>query len=119
MVTAKAALQILWKDTLTVTEYKEVTNPVNFSTGFEEAVVLENQPCKLSFTTLSSTNQNDTDAKLVQVTKIFLDNAAQIKPGSKITVQRGGQTFEFSQSGLPGLFTTHQEIVLVPFVGWA
>lgn len=118
MVNTKKHLQTLWEDTLTVTEYQKVTRP-NMSTGFEEVIVLENEPCKLSFTTLQSTNQNDSEAKLVQVTKLFLDNAIEIKPGSKFIVERNGESFEFSQSGLPGVFFNHQEIVLVPFEGWA
>jgi len=114
----KKALQKLWKDTCMVTEYQEVTKP-NGSTGFEEVTVLENQPCKLSFETLQSVNQSETTARLVQSTKLFLDNAVEIKPNSKITVQHSGRTFEFGNSGLPGVFTNHQEIMLVPFEGWA
>ena len=118
MVNAKKALQILWNDKFAVTEYRKVAKP-NKSTGFEEVAVLINQPCKLSFSTLQATNQTDSDAPIVQVTKLFLDDAVEIKPGSKITVQHKGRTLEFSQSGLPGVFTNHQEIVLVPFKGWA
>ena len=118
MVNTKAALKTLWKDKLMVTEYQKVTKS-NKSTGFEEVVVLDDEPCKLSYSTLQTTNQNETEAELVQVTKVFLDDAIKIKSGSKITVRRRDETLEFSQSGLPGIFTNHQEIVLVPFAGWA
>jgi len=117
-VNTKKALCKLWKDELTVTEYHKVTRD-NKSTGFKEVTVLENEPCKLSFSTLQSANQNDTAAQLAQVTKLFLDNAIQVKPGSKLTIQHSGETFEFSQSGLAGVFSGHQEIMLVPFAGWA
>jgi len=111
-------LQRLWKDKLTVTEYQKVVKP-NKSTGFEEVIVLEDQPCKLSFSTLQAVNQGDTEAQTVQVVKLFLSNDLKIKPGSKIMVQRKDDLFEFSQSGLPAVFSNHQEIVLVPFEGWA
>ena len=118
MVSTKAALQKLWTDTCSVTEYQKVERP-NGSTGFEDVVVLEDQPCKLSFVTLQTTSPDDGAARLAQVTKLFLDNAVEIKPGSKITVSRGGEMFTFKQSGLPGIFSSHQEIVLAPFNGWA
>ena len=117
MVTHKNALQRLWKDKLTVVEYREVTKP-NGSTGFEEVTVLENQPCKLSFSTLQAVNQNDANAAVVQVVKIFCDPALNIDAGSKLVVEHNERTFEFSRSGEPGIFTNHQEIVLVPFRGW-
>lgn len=118
MVTSKNALQRLWKSKLTVIEYHEVTKP-NGSTGFEEVTVLENQPCKLSFSTLQAVNQNDANAAVVQVVKIFCDPALNIDAGSKLVVEHNERTFEFSRSGEPGIFTNHQEIVLVPFRGWA
>jgi hypothetical protein len=114
----KAALKTLWKDRLTVAEWGEVTKP-NGSTGFDEVQTLTDEPCKLSFSTIKETNQNDENAAVVQVTKLFCDNLLTIKAGSKITVTRDGNTFEFSQSGLPAIFGSHQEIVLVPFAGWA
>lgn len=118
MVNTKPALKMLWKDKMTVVEYQEVTKP-NGATGHEEIKVLENQPCKLSFSTLKETSQNDDNAAVVQVTKLFFDNLIDVKAGSKIIVQRDGRTFEYSQSGEPGIFGSHTEIVLVPFKRWA
>lgn len=117
MVT-RGALKRLWTDRMTVTEYREVPKP-NGSTGFEEVVVLEDVPCKLSFSTLQAVNQNDANATLVQVAKVFCDSALQIRAGSKLTVLHRGQVSEFSRSGEPGRFTVHQELVLLPFRGWA
>ncbi len=114
----KKALQRLWKDTCTVTEFQEYTKP-NGSTGFREVDVLSNEPCKLSFETLHPATQTATAAKLVQVTKVFLDNAVNIKPNSKFTIQHNGRTSVFGNSGLPGVFSNHQEIMLVAFEGWA
>ena len=113
-----STIQSLWKDRLTVTEYHKVIQP-NQSTGFEEVDVLTNQPCKLSFSTLQAAGQDESGARIVQVVKLFLDKTVTIKPASKLTITRDGQTFIFKQSGLPGMFSKHQEIVLVPFQGWA
>jgi hypothetical protein len=116
----KAALQTLWKDRATITEYQEVQRE-NKSTGHQEIAVLENEPCKLSFETLATTNQTESAAELVQKAKLFIDNGLNIKAGSKITVTQHetGRVFEFSQSGDAGVFTNHQEIMLAPFEGWA
>ena len=114
MVDHKKALMLLWTDTFSVVEYPDYTKP-NGSTGFEEAIVLENEPCKLSFSSLSAVNQSETSAAIVQSTKLFCDKAIEIKAGSKIIVNRDGRTFEYKQSGEPGIFLAHQEIVLVPY----
>jgi hypothetical protein len=118
MVSIKRALMSLWEDTFDVVEYQEKTND-NGSTGFQEVTVLASQPCKLSFSTLNTTDQTDDEAHIVQTTKLFCDPDLAIKAGSKITVTRSGRTFDFKQSGEPGVFFSHQEIVLVPFKEWA
>jgi hypothetical protein len=114
----KPVLSLLWNDKLTVTEYQKVKDLNDGSTGFEEVQTLTDEPCKLSYSTLNTVNQTDV-AALVQVTKVFLDCDVEIKAGSKLTIQHKGRTLEFSQSGLPGIFSSHQEIVIVPFSGWA
>lgn len=114
----KKALMSMWKDTFSVVEYQKV-KAANKSTGFEEVPTLENQPCKLSFSTLSVTSEQDMTGSVAQIIKLFCDKDLSIAANSKITVTRAGQTFEFSQSGQPGVFTVHQEIILVPFKGWA
>jgi len=120
MVNAKKALMKLWNDELSVIEHRPITKP-NGAKGYEEVVVLSEQKCKLSFSTLKEANQDGAKAAITQVTKIFCDNALVIKAGSKIVVKQKstGRTLEYSQSGEPGTFTNHQEIILVPFRGWA
>jgi len=118
LLNTKPILKRLWTDKFTVVEYQERIKP-NGATGHQEVIVLENEPCKLSFSTLKETAQEEMTATAPQVIKLFFDNLIEIKAGSKIIVQRDGRTFEYSQSGKPGIFTGHQEIVLVPFTDWA
>jgi len=81
---------------------------------------LVNIPCKLSFSTLNINNQNETESQLAQITKLFLDNEIEIKPGSKLTVKRNNLSYGvFQRSGLPGVFSSHQEIILVAWGRWA
>lgn len=117
MVKARKALETLYDGRCTITEHQKVKNP-NKSTGFAEVVVLENEPCRLSFSTTTNANQTETSASVTQVTKIFLAPEITIKPGSKLTVTQNGVTTDYELSGKPALYSTHQEIVVVLFKGW-
>lgn len=87
-------------------------------TNFQEVTVLEDQPCKLSFETLTSSN-GDPVATVSQSVKLFISPDVVIKAGSKIIVTQHGRTTEYSNSGVPAVYPTHQEIMLTLFNGWA
>ena len=119
MVKTRKAIESLYDGKCTITEYQKVKNK-NKSTGFEEVVVLTDRPCRLSFKTINNTNQTDTAASTVaQITKVFLAPEIQVKPGSKLTITQNGVTTEYKSSGQPAFYSTHQEIVLELFKGWA
>lgn len=84
----------------------------------EVQTVLEDQPCKLSFETLTSSN-GDPVATVSQSVKLFISPDVVIKAGSKIIVTQHGRTTEYSNSGVPAVYPTHQEIMLTLFNGWA
>ena len=115
---ARKAIESLYDGKCTITEYQKVKKE-NKSTGFEELVVLEDIPCRLSFKTTNSTNQTDTASAVVQITKVFLAPEIHVKPGSKMTITQNGVTTEYKSSGQPAFYSTHQEIVLELFKGWA
>ena len=119
MVNRMNALQKLWNDACTVYVQTKKQNPKNKRTEFVEEVLFENQPCKLSFESTTSTSENNHIATVSQSAKLFLDKMLSIPSGSKIVVTRADQTFTFANSGEPGFFTYHQEISLVKFDGWA
>lgn len=77
------------------------------------------QPCKLSFETIAATVQTDTAAALSQGTKVFLSPDVSIKAGSKLTVTQNGVTTAYKSSGVPAVYSTHQEIMLELFTKWA
>lgn len=114
MVDSSKLLRRLWTDTCTVTNMQEVEDENDHSTSTKEVTVLKDEPCKLSFQTLSTTAKDGVKAELVQKAKLFLTNEVEIKAGSSITVKRGKRVFEYSSSGLPAIFSSHQEIVLEP-----
>lgn len=119
MVKARKAIESLYDGKCTITEHQKVKKE-NKSTGFKDVVVREDIPCRLSFKTINTTNQTDTAASaVVQITKVFLAPEIQVKPGSKLTITQNDVTTEYQFSGKPALYSTHQEIVLELFKGWA
>ena len=50
--------------------------------------------------------------------KLFISPDVLIKAGSKIIVTQHGRTTEYSNSGVPAVYPTHQEIMLTLFEGW-
>lgn len=119
VVKARKAIESMYDGTCTITEYQKVKLP-NKSTGFKEVVVLEDIPCRLSFKTITNTNQVETGVSaVVQVTKVFIAPEIQVKPGSKLTITQNDVTTEYKSSGQPAIYTTHQEIELELFERWA
>lgn len=117
----RKALERLWKDRCTVYHRVKVTDPKTKLTDFEEKPLLQDQPCKLSFETLNSTD-GDHVATVAQSVKLFISPDVEIPAGCKIVVARFNdleRTFTYSRSGEPGIFTNHQEIMLEPFKGYA
>ena len=119
MVKVRNAVESLYDGRCTIIEYKKVQK-ANKSTGFSEEVVLENQPCRLSFQNKSSTDPTETGASsIVQVVKVFLSPDIDVKPGSKLKITQNGVTTDYEYSGKPSFYHTHQEIILDLFKGWS
>lgn len=118
VVAVRAAIEMMYQGTCTVTEHQKVKK-ANKTTGFQDTIVLENQPCKLSFSNITTTSQTETAAMLVQTAKVLIAPETQIKPGSKLTITQNGITTEYKSSGEPARYATHQEIALELFKGWS
>ena len=118
VVKARNAIESMYDGTCTVREYQEYIKE-NKSTGHHEVVILEGQPCRLSFSSSPNTNQTESDAQLVQTIKVFLAPDVRVQAGSKLTITQNGVTTEYKSSGEPALYQTHQEIMLELFKGWA
>jgi hypothetical protein len=116
---ARKSIELLYEHTCNTFEYRKVKNTVTKITSSEDVIILENQPCKLSYYTIKSTNQTENAGGVVQVIKLFIAPEVIIKPGSKIIVTHNGITESYKNSGVPAVFSSHQEIVLELFKGWA
>jgi hypothetical protein len=118
VVMVRKAIESMYIGKCTITEYQSYKKE-NKSTGHQEVIILENQPCKLSFSKITNANQGEAAAMVVQTAKVMIAPEIKIKPGSKLTIIQNGFTTEYKNSGEPALFNTHQEIVLELFKGWA
>ena len=118
MVKARKAIESLYDGKCTITEHQKFKKE-NKSTGFQDVVVLTDQPCRMSFKTINSASQSGSATSVIQTIKVFLAPEIQVKPGSKLTITQNDVTTEYKSSGKPAIYSTHQEIVLELFEGWA
>lgn len=118
MVTTRKAIELTYNGLCTVIEYQRVKKE-NGSTGFVEAIILENQPCRLSYSRLSSVGDGGIGFTITQGIKIFIAPEIIIKVGSKLVITQNNITTEYQSSGQPAIYKSHQEIVIELFRGWA
>ena len=117
VVKVRKALEKGYTGTFTVTEHQKIRKPNN-TTGYEDVVVLKDQPCRLSFSSSPATSDGDVPA-IAQTVKLFFAPEIMVKEGSKITVIQNGVTTEYKQSGTTAVYSTHSEVLLELFKGWA
>lgn len=116
---ARRAQEATYEGLCTIFEYREVTDEKIKLSSEEEIAVIENQPCKLSFEKLNAVVQTETAAVQAQGVKLFLAPEIVVCSNSKIVVTQNGVTDEYSASGKPAIYPTHQEITLESFREWA
>ena len=115
-----AAIKSLWRGKCTVTVRNNDTTDEN--TGrvvVGEVDTYTDEPCRISFDTVNATQPENNAANIVQSITLFIDRAVVIPEGSKITVTQNGVTAVYEKSGKPAVYSTHQEIPLEVFKGWA
>ncbi|HBF4080029.1 TPA: hypothetical protein KOT11_000339 [Clostridioides difficile] len=108
----RKAIEMLYRDKCTIVEYQPVKDPVTKRTNNKEVIVLENQPCKLSYKNIVSATDGKV-AKLEQTIKLFISSDVEIKSGSKLIItNQNNITKEYVRSGESAIYPNHQEIVL-------
>ena len=116
---ARRAQEATYEGLCTIYDYRDVTDEKTKLSSEEEVAVIEDQPCKLSFEKLNSVVQTETAAVQAQGVKLFLAPEIAVGSNSKIVVTQNGITKEYSASGIPAVYSTHQEITLESFRGWS
>lgn len=116
---ARKAIESTYDRECDIIEYQAVVNQKNKRTENKEIVVLEKKTCRLSYETISNTNETEMQNNTSQKIKLFIAPEITIKEGSKIVVRKGNSIEIFKNSGIPARYDTHQEIILENFKGWA
>ena len=113
------AVHSMWHGLATVTVLDGVLNPANGRTEPQERTLVAGIPCRLSHKTIQSTEPREEAAKVAQRTVLYVDPSVEIPEGSKITVTQNGTTQTYTQSGKAAVYTSHKEVPLELFGGWA
>lgn len=114
------AIKSLWRGKCTVTVRNNDTTDENTGrVAVGEVDTYTDEPCRISFDTVNATQPENNATNIVQSITLFIDRAVAIPEGSKITVTQNGVTAVYEKSGKPAVYSTHQEIPLELFKGWA
>lgn len=115
-----AAIKSLWRGKCTVTVRNNDTTDENTGrVAIGEVDTYTDEPCRISFDTVNATQPENNAANIVQSITLYIDREVVIPEGSKITVTQNGVTAVYEKSGKPAVYSTHQEIPLEIFKGWA
>lgn len=113
------ALRRLWDGLCDVYILETAVNKANGRDEPTEVQKLHGEPCRLSFSSVSSTTEKDSAPLIQQAVKLFVSKEVEIPAGSKIVVTQEGRTTAYARSGEPAVYSCHQEIPLVPFEEYA
>ena len=113
----RKAIELLYEGTCTITIYEPYMKQ-NKATGHREIILLEDEPCRLSFGGAPAAEKTETGTSKQQVIKLFLTPEIDVMPGSKITVTQNGVMQDYCRSGQPAVYSTHQEVELDLWKGW-
>lgn len=105
-------LSRLWIGKCTVYEYQSVTDPITHQDTQTEVPVLVDEPCRLSYNREQATNISSGAAVVSQSITLFIRPDLKIKAGSVIEITQHGNTTKYKGSGMPAVYSNHQEIVL-------
>ena len=113
------ALRRFWNGLCDVYVLETVVNKINGRDEPMEIQKLHGEPCRLSFSSISITSEQNSAPLIQQSAKLFISKNAEIPAGSKIVVTQEGRTAAYMRSGEPAVYSCHQEISLVPFKEYA
>ena len=115
----RALIEATYDGTCNIYEKQPYKDPDTMVTSQKEVLVKKDIPCRLSFSSASATLESGSAAGVVQTVKLFLAPEVVLRPGSKIEVVQNDRTECYSQSGKPAVYSSHQEVVLELWKGYA
>lgn len=108
----RRALESLYIGRCTINGTQKVKDQATGKTSTNPVTVVVDEPCKLSFKTISAGSTADPVTTLSQAVILFIAPEVEVKEGSSITVCWQGRELEYESSGKPAIYGSHQEIPL-------
>lgn len=102
----------LWVGKCTIYEYQSVTDPDTYQTTQSLVTVVRDEPCRVSYTRETITDNNDGVPNTYQLTMLFIRPELDIKAGSVIEITQRGRTIKYKGSSTTAKYSNHQEVVL-------
>lgn len=115
----RRAVEALYDGTCRIYGVRPVKDPVTCVTRQAEVLIQGDVPCRLSFSGAPASSESGHMAAVTQMIKLFLAPEVVVDPGSKLEVTQNGRTGCYARSGKPALYSSHQEIVLELWEGYA
>jgi len=103
----------------TVQTYSATTKTGTHITRQTLTTLYSDKPCRLVVDSAPSVTDANKAPKVAYSATLLCSPSLQIPPGSKVTVTQDGRTYKFKASGMPEVYTTHQEISLETDEEWA
>lgn len=114
----REAAETLYTGRMDVVEYLPVEDGKTGITEHREVTVLENIPCRLSYSGAAAVTDGNA-AENVQEIKVYFAPEVSIRPGSKLVIRQNGAEAAYKSSGVPRCYASHNEAALEFFERWA
>lgn len=109
----RKAVEKLYEDSCKVYELRSAKDEATGITEGDSWIMKhEDIACKLSYKDVTSAESTEPISKIEKAIKLFVSPDLVIKPGSKIEVMHKGETSTYQNSGIPSVYSNHQEIAL-------
>ena len=105
------AMKSLWTDLCTCRIRQKTKDPVTGLTDTEPVTLFEDEPCLLNFEMVTAAD-GDEVATTAQAVTLIISSTVSVPAGSSVTILRDGKTYSYKRSGLPAVYSYHQEIPL-------
>ena len=115
----RKAVRSLWTGKAAITVREGALDEATGRTEPVERVAASDLPCRISFSTVKSTEPKEEGARVAQTVTLHIDPGLEIPEGSKITVTQNGVTADYERSGKAAVYSCHQEVPLALWEGWA
>lgn len=109
----RRGVEYLYQDYCDIARVVEVFDSETKQTRGGWQTVVSHQPCRISFSTVVPAGSVNDVATVSQTIKLFIAPELDIPAGSRITVTRNGKAVEYKASGVPAVYNSHQEVLLL------